>query len=129
MAALLRDLVDHGVAILLSTHDLEEAGALADRVVVLARGRAVAAGTVDELRALVGSKQISCVTALDAAAVAAWPEVDSATVDRGRLLVTTRAAEGVVRRLLATDPTLTELEVRRAGLADAFRSLTEGAAS
>jgi ABC-2 type transport system ATP-binding protein len=47
----LRAHVDRGGATLLTTHYLEEAAALADRVVVLARGRIVAAGTVDEIRA------------------------------------------------------------------------------
>jgi ABC-2 type transport system ATP-binding protein len=40
-----------GRATLLTTHYLDEAAALADRVVVLVRGRVVASGTVDELRA------------------------------------------------------------------------------
>ena len=41
-----------------------------------------------------------------------------------RLQIVASHAEPVVRRLLAEDPSLSELEVRRAGLADAFLALT-----
>jgi ABC-type multidrug transport system ATPase subunit len=48
----IRSRVSRGCAVLLTTHDLEEAEGLADRVAVLAHGRAVMTGTVDEVRAL-----------------------------------------------------------------------------
>ena len=43
----IRRLLDHGTGIVLTTHYLEEAEALADRVAVLAKGRLIALGTVD----------------------------------------------------------------------------------
>ncbi len=126
MWATLRGLVAGGTAIVLTTHYIEEAQALADRVVVMAKGRRVAEGTVDEMRALVVRKRIECVTTLDAAAVAAWPEVSSAVTDEARRVsITTTNAEAVVRRLLAADPKLSDLEVRRAGLSEAFAELTQ----
>jgi ABC-type multidrug transport system ATPase subunit len=39
----------------LTTHYLEEAEALADRVAVVAKGRVIASGSVDDMRALVRS--------------------------------------------------------------------------
>jgi ABC-2 type transport system ATP-binding protein len=48
----LRDLRAAGTAIMLSTHQLESAEALCDRVVILNKGRAVASGTIDELQLL-----------------------------------------------------------------------------
>ena len=45
-----RDLRDEGVAVLLTTHDLADAEALADRVVIIDRGHVVADGTLDALR-------------------------------------------------------------------------------
>jgi ABC-2 type transport system ATP-binding protein len=120
----LRRLVAAGSSIVLTTHYLEEAEALADRVALLAKGRVIATGTVDETRGLVARKQISCVTTLSAEEVRAWPGVDSVTSDQ-RMRVTTSDAEGIVRRLMAADANLRELEVRRAGLAEAFIELTQ----
>lgn len=123
----LRALVAGGTSVLLTTHYLEEAEALADRVVVLAGGRVVAAGSLDEVRARVDQRRIRCVTALDAAEVARWPGVRAANRDGGRLEVVTGTAEDVVRRLLAADPALTGLDVSRAGLAEAFLEITRDA--
>jgi ABC-2 type transport system ATP-binding protein len=50
---IVRDLVDDGVTILLTTHYLEEADQLADRVAVLDRGRLIAEGSPDELKRLI----------------------------------------------------------------------------
>lgn len=53
---LLRDFADDGGALLLTTHSMEVAEAIADRVLVMARGRVVAAGGLHDLRARVGSQ-------------------------------------------------------------------------
>ncbi len=50
---IVRDLVDHGVTIFLTTHYLEEADQLADRVAVLDRGRLIAEGTPAELKRMI----------------------------------------------------------------------------
>ena len=57
--ATLRRLVAEGCSIVLTTHYLEEAETLADRVVVLLEGRVIAGGTVSDIRALVAGKQIA----------------------------------------------------------------------
>jgi ABC-2 type transport system ATP-binding protein len=121
----LRKLVNAGASIVLTTHYLEEAEALADRVAVLAKGRLVASGTVNDLRALVVRKHINCSTTLTVQEVAAWPDVESARTDKQRLLITVSNAESVLRRLLAADQNLREVEVRSAGLAEAFIELTQ----
>ena len=125
----LRELVDQGASIVLTTHYLEEAEALADRVAVLGKGRLIATGSVSDVRALVERQQITCFTALTVEEVAAWPGVDDARRDQHGLHLTTRRGEDVLRRLLAADPDLTRLEVRRAGLAEAFAELTQEKAS
>ena len=124
----IRQLVAEGCAVVLTTHYLEEAEALADRVVVLAQGRIVAQGTVAEIRARVASRRIRCVTTLADAVIALWPEVRSVARDGGRVEIVTDAAEMVVRQLLFEDAQLSELEVRRAGLAEAFVEITKEAA-
>jgi ABC-2 type transport system ATP-binding protein len=121
----LRKLVNNGASIVLTTHYLEEAEALADRVAVLAKGRVIASGTVNEMRALVVRKRINCSTTLSVEEVAAWPGVETATADNQRLLITVSNAESVLRWLLAADQNLREVEVRSAGLAEAFVELTQ----
>jgi ABC-2 type transport system ATP-binding protein len=125
MWATLRGLVKDGASIVLTTHYIEEAEALADRVVVMAKGRRIAEGTVGDIRALVLRKRIECVTKLEAAAIAAWPGVISAAREGERVSITATDAEGCVRRLFAADAGLTDLEVRRAGLSEAFAELTQ----
>jgi len=120
----IRELVAQGSGVLLTTHYLEEAEALSDRVVVLDRGRLVAEGSVREIRAHVSQRRVRCITLVDADAVARWPGVREAVRDGEYLHLVADAAEPVVRRLLDADPDLHELEVQRAGLADAFLELT-----
>ncbi|GAA0721130.1 ABC transporter ATP-binding protein [Dokdonella soli] len=124
----IRTLVGEGCAVVLTTHYLEEAEALADRVAVLARGRIVAAGSVSQIRARVAQRRIRCISALDTAAIGAWPEVRSVCRDGERIEIVTDAAEVVVRQLLFEDSELCELEVQRAGLAEAFVEITREAA-
>jgi len=122
--AAMRALVAEGCAVVLTTHYLEEAEALAQRVVVLGQGRVLSEGSVDDLRKRVALIRIRCVSDLDAAAIAAWPGVASAMRENGHLRIATAQAEAVVRRLLDADPALGEREVQRAGLAAAFTELT-----
>jgi ABC-2 type transport system ATP-binding protein len=125
----IRELVAQGCGVLLTTHYLEEAEALANRVVVLNRGRVVASGSMEEVRAHVAQRRIRCVSGVDADAVAAWPHVRSVRRESERLEIVADAAETVVRRLLELDIGLSDLEVHRAGLAEAFLELTQNPAS
>ena len=128
MWATIRQLVAEGTGVLLTTHYLEEAEALAQRVVVLNRGRVAASGTMQEIRAHVSQRRIRCLSTLDIAVVATWHGVQDAA--RGhdgnpeRIEVLTDTAEPVLRRMLAEDAALSDIEIQRAGLADAFLELT-----
>ena len=124
----IRHLVAENCAVVLTTHYLEEAEALADHVSVLARGRIVAAGSVQQVRARVAQRRIRCVSRLSEAAIGSWPEVRSVVRDGERIEIVTDLAETVVRQLLFEDSELSELEVRRAGLAEAFVEITREAA-
>lgn len=125
----MRTLVSEGCSIVLTTHYLEEAEALARRVVVLGDGRVVSEGSVDDLRSRVALTRVRCRSALEPAVAAAWPGVTAASHDAGRLVIATTSPEDVVRRLLQADTELAELEVRRAGLAEAVSDLTAEDAS
>ncbi|MCD9032095.1 ABC transporter ATP-binding protein [Luteimonas sp. Y-2-2-4F] len=120
----IRELVDGGAAVLLTTHYLEEAEALADRVVVLDRGRVIAAGELAAVRGQVSQRRVACRCALAPETVAGWPGVRRAVREGGRLVAACDDAEALVRRLLDADPALAELEVTRAGLAEAFAAMT-----
>ena len=93
-------------------------------MVVLDHGRLLAQGSVEEIRARVSQRRIGCVSVLAPERVSAWPGVQDARSEGGRLEIVASRAEPVVLRLLQEDPALSELEVRRAGLADAFLALT-----
>jgi ABC-2 type transport system ATP-binding protein len=120
----IRELLHEGCSIVLTTHYLEEAEALADRVVVMAHGRLVTSGSVDEIRARVSSKLVSCVSRLAADVIRTWPEVLQLEMERDRMQITTRNAEALLVRLFREDPALQDIEVKRAGLAEAFTELT-----
>jgi ABC-type multidrug transport system ATPase subunit/peptidoglycan/LPS O-acetylase OafA/YrhL len=128
MWAHIRALLAEGCSILLTTHYLEEAEALATRVAVLAQGRVIASGSVDEMRALVSRRHIRCESQLPADTLRHWPGVVEVSTEPGRhapqLSIVATDAEAVVRDLLAADPQLRQLEVRQAGLNEAFHQLT-----
>jgi len=123
--ATIRGVLNDGCSVVLTTHYLEEAEALADRVAVLAKGRLIATGTVNEIRALVVRKRIRCRTTLECEEVAEFPDVQTVTRDQHGLHITASNTENVVRRLLAADLDLQDLEVQHAGLAEAFTELTQ----
>jgi ABC-2 type transport system ATP-binding protein len=122
--AVLRRLRQEGTAIVLTTHYLEEADALADRIVLLAGGRVLAQDTPAGLKARAAGKRVRARSALSAAEVAGWPEVARVQADDGRMDVTSPDVEGLLRRWLAADAGLADLEVRPLNLEEAFLTLT-----
>jgi ABC-2 type transport system ATP-binding protein len=121
----IRRLVDHGKSVLLTTHYLQEADALADRVAVINKGEIIAEGTPAEIKARNRSKCIRCITVLNEAALMQIPGVTAVRQDREAVEIQVREAETVVRKLLALDPTLSGLEITAAGLEEAFLTLTQ----
>jgi ABC-2 type transport system ATP-binding protein len=123
--AAIEELAGDGATVLLTTHYLEEAERLAQRVAVLNQGRLIAEGSPSAIKQRVAGRTIHCRTRLAAAAVAAWPGVDSARAgEDGVLIIVGRATERLVLRLLAEDPDLSGLEVVPLGLAEALDALT-----
>jgi len=147
MWATLRSLAARGKTILLTTHYLEEADALAHRIVVVDKGTVVCSGTPTEVKSLgvaagsaqpsaLGLKLIRCVTALGEERLRALPGVVNLALPDGRtdgrtdrlteglITLTTARPEAALRELLALDPTLHSLEVASPALEDAFLALT-----
>ncbi len=123
----IRGLVSQGRTVLLTTHYLEEADALADRIVVIDHGRIVADGSPAEIKARAAARRIRCRTQLDASAIEALPDVERVQHDGPIFEILTARAEPVLRELLDRDADLADLEVTGAGLEEAFLSLTRAA--
>jgi ABC-2 type transport system ATP-binding protein len=121
----IRRLVDRGKTVLLTTHYLEEADALADRIAVINQGEIIAEGTPAEIKSQTSGKRIRCITALSLASLLQIPGVTDAKQDREAVEIHAREAEPVVRALLARDQSLSGLEVTSAGLEEAFLALTQ----
>src|SRR5271156_502847 len=119
-----RKLAARGKTILLTTHYLEEADALASRIIVVQKGKVIAEGTPAELKAADQSRTIRCTTSLQPSFVSALPGVTSVEQEGSTMLVRTQLPESVLRTMLERDPALSGLEVRAAALEDAFLVLT-----
>jgi ABC-2 type transport system ATP-binding protein len=130
----IRTLAARGKTVLLTTHYLEEADALAHRIVLINKGRVICAGTPAEVKSL-GSiapgtaatrslKTIRCATTLSTQVLLGIPGVTSAESSSGLTTVVSTQAEATLRELLALDQSLHSLEVQSPALEDAFLALT-----
>jgi ABC-2 type transport system ATP-binding protein len=117
----IRRFASEGRTVLLTTHNLEEAEALASRVVVLARGRVVADATVPELKARSGLKRIRLV----AQDLPSLPGVVRSAREGGRQVVYVEDAGEVVRQLVHAGARLDGIEILPVSLEDAFVAVTE----
>ncbi len=118
------DKARQGRSVLLTTHYLEEADALADRIVLIRRGKIVAEGTPTEIKARAAGRKIRCLTSIPLADVAALPGVRSARRDGEVTELLAVEAERILRELMSRDRSLSGLEVRGADLEEAFLALT-----
>jgi ABC-2 type transport system ATP-binding protein len=121
----IRKLITRGKTVLLTTHYLPEADELADRVVVINRGKVIVEGTPAEIKAQTAGRRIRCVSGLDLSVVRGMPGVLDVRQDREALAIHVAEAEPVLRQLLARDPQLSGVEVTSAGLEEAFLALTQ----
>ncbi|WP_069766649.1 ABC transporter ATP-binding protein [Streptomyces sp. LUP47B] len=132
--ATMREQADQGRTVLFATHYLEEADAIADRVLVLHRGRLLADGTAAEIKAKAGARRIAfdLEGTIDEAPLRALPFLNSITVSKSG----SAAASGQTVRIQSTDADATvhalyglgvyprNLEVAGLGLEQAFVAIT-----
>ena len=124
-----------GATVFLTTHYLDEADALADRILIIDQGRIVAADTADNLKAQVSgdlvvlevadpghveeaARKLAAIT--DASTEA---EVEDRHV-RGRVPRAGRSVQGLIRELDRAGIDLDSIEVARPTLDDVFLTLT-----
>ncbi len=117
--AAVRTRVAQGTAVLLTTHDLAEAEAVAHRVMVIAKGRALGGGTPAEVRARIDGSVVRFRSRLAAAHWQAMPGTETLQWDAGLATFHTRTPEQWLRAALQLDPELSELEVTRPRLEEA----------
>jgi len=123
----------HGATICLTTHYLDEADALSDRIVIIDRGRIVASDTPDDLKAAIAGDLVDLeVNDRDRVTEAAQKldsltEADVEVTDRrvtGRIPRAGRAVPGLLRDLDHAGILLDAIEVHRPTLDDVFLELT-----
>jgi ABC-2 type transport system ATP-binding protein len=121
----IRRMVDRGKTVLLTTHYLQEADELADRIAVINQGEIIAEGPPSEIKAQTGGKKIRCITSLSVKSLREIPGVREVRQDREAVEIHAGEAESVVRELFARDANLSGLEITSAGLEEAFLALTQ----
>lgn len=119
-----RALAARGKTILLTTHYLEEAEALASRILLLKQGRLLAEGTPAELRGRAGAARIRCRSELAQWQLQNLPGVSLVAQEGHRWHLTTATPELSLRALFAQDNAVRELEVVPVPFEEAFLSIT-----
>ncbi|MFI5041960.1 MAG: ABC transporter ATP-binding protein, partial [Acidimicrobiales bacterium] len=131
----IRELRDHGVAVVLTTHELEEAERLADRVIIIDAGRVVAAGTPAELMASGGGSDIrfGAPPGIDTASLAARVAATVVEIHPGEYRVDADSSPARVAALTAwlaeQNLPLADLRAGRQTLEDVFLRLTGASAA
>ena len=132
----IRTLAARGKTVLLTTHYLEEADALASRIIVIDRGRVICEGTPQQVKSFGAGggpvsdgtqrtvKVIRCSTTLTPEHLLAMPGVMDVTSNGMQLTITSETPEMTLREMLALDEQLHGLEVQSPALEDAFLALT-----
>ena len=120
----IRRRLDNGAGVLITTHLVDEAAAVADRVVVIDRGRVAAEGTPDELRRTLPGRRVSVRTTVPVTEIRTFDSVETVEVVDGRTVITTTDSEHVVRTLLDLDPEANDLTVATASLEEALIAMT-----
>ncbi len=124
--ATMREQADQGRTVLFATHYLEEADAIADRVLVLHRGRLLADGTAAEIKAKAGARRIAfdLQGPIDEAALRTLPFLTSLDVSGQTVRIQSSDADATVHALYGLGVYPRNLEVAGLGLEQAFVAIT-----
>jgi ABC-2 type transport system ATP-binding protein len=128
---IVEDLRRRGRTIVLTTHYMEEAERLADRVAVIDKGRLIALGTPSELIASLGAEHViefTCQREPEAGVLESVPGVSSVAREQGRIRLTVSSIHGALPALLRSlerdGAEIDDLTTHHASLEDVFVSLT-----
>ena len=115
-----RDYHSGGGTVVLTSHYLEEVEALAERVVVVDRGRVRADGSLADIRGVVASRLVR----FRAPKLPVLPSIDRSNRNGERYELWTSDADSLVRELVGSGAPFSDLEVASASLEEAFLTLT-----
>ncbi|MDF2270084.1 ABC transporter ATP-binding protein [Streptomyces coacervatus] len=124
--ATMREQADQGRTVLFATHYLEEADAIADRVLVLHRGRLLADGTAAEIKAKAGARRVSfdLEGEIDETPIRALPFLTSVDISGQTIRIQSTDADATVHALYGLGVYPRNLEVAGLGLEQAFVAIT-----
>jgi ABC-2 type transport system ATP-binding protein len=124
--ATMREQADQGRTVLFATHYLEEADAIADRVLVLHRGRLLADGTAAEIKARAGARKVAFDLEgdIDEPALRALPFLTTLDVSGRTVRLQSSDADATVHALYGLVVYPRNLEVAGLGLEQAFVAIT-----
>lgn len=123
--AMMRSFASEGRTVVFATHHLEEADAVADRIVVMRKGSVVANGPAATIKAAVRTRRVRFVSRqADLVEVRELDGVDSASVRGTEVILDSLDADATIRALVVSGITFCDLEVTGADLEAAFVALT-----
>lgn len=128
LRGLMTGLRERGAAVVFSTHELESAERLCDRIVLIHRGRKLIEGTVADVRARFAARMVTLEGQADFSWVRGFEGVRSAHVTQGRAqleLADGAAPDVLLRRALERGP-ISKFDVHRPGLREIFVQLVGG---
>ncbi|MFD9796468.1 ABC transporter ATP-binding protein [Streptomyces sp. NPDC059070] len=125
--ATMREQAQQGRTVLFATHYLEEADAIADRVLVLHKGRLLADGTAAEIKAKAGARRIAfdLEGPIDEGALRGLPFLASLDLSGRTVRIQSTDADATVHALYGLGLYPRNLEVAGLGLEQAFVAITE----
>lgn len=124
----IKALAGQGKTILLTTHYLEEADAVADRITVIADGRLIAEGTPAQLKAALPLRNVTfrvADAAFDANRFYELPGVAEVTVSGQLVQLMTDDSDQLLPHLLQCGIAISDIQVHAASLESVFRRLTQ----